>query len=133
MKPALLILLALAGNAHAVTNCTDSVKQIAMDIGGNARFYVVFMGGAGFDLPQTGETWRIALALAQTSKMTGRAAHHHVRGGQGELRRRRASHRPRQDLDRRGRAADALVALARLHQGRDSAERRSPSSASDTP
>ena len=71
MKPALLILLALAGSAHATTNCTDSVKQIAVDVGGNARFYVVLMGGAGFDMPQTGETWKIALALAQTSKLTG--------------------------------------------------------------
>ena len=55
MKPALLILLALAGSAHATTNCTDSVKQIAVDVGGNARFYVVLMGGAGFDMPQTGD------------------------------------------------------------------------------
>ena len=50
MKTVLIALLAFAGSAHAVTTCTDSVKQIAADIGGNARVYVLLMNGAGFDI-----------------------------------------------------------------------------------
>ena len=67
MKTALIALLAFAGSAHAVTTCTDSVKQIAIDVGGNARVYVVLMNGAGFDMPQSGDAYK----MAQTSKLTG--------------------------------------------------------------
>ena len=69
MKPALLILLALAGNAHAVTECTGAVKQIAVDVGGNARFYVLLTNGAGFDIPQTSEVWKAVNAMVSLSLM----------------------------------------------------------------
>ena len=71
MKPALLALFALARGAHAATTCTDMVKQITADIGGNARLYVLFSSGAGFDIPQSGEAYKIALTMASTSKLTG--------------------------------------------------------------
>ena len=71
MKTTLIALLAFAGSAHAVTTCTDSVKQVAIDVGGNARVYVLLMNGAGFDMPQSGDAHKIALAMAQTSKLTG--------------------------------------------------------------
>ena len=71
MKTALIALLMLTGSAHAVTTCTDSVKQIAADIGGNARIYVLLTNGAGFDMPQSGGAYKIALAMSQTSKLTG--------------------------------------------------------------
>ena len=71
MKPALLALFALAGSAHAATTCTDSVKQITVDIGGNARFYVLLADGAGFDIPQSGEAYKVVFSMATSSKMTG--------------------------------------------------------------
>ena len=71
MKTVSIALLMLTGSAHAVTTCTDSVKQIAADIGGNARVYVLLMNGAGFDIPQSGEAYKIALTMASTSKLTG--------------------------------------------------------------
>ena len=71
MKIALIALLAFVGSAQAVTTCTDSVKQIAVDVGGNARVYVLLMNGAGFDVPQSGDAYKIALSMAQTSKLTG--------------------------------------------------------------
>ena len=71
MKTALLALLAFAGSAHAVTDCTDSVKQIALDIGGNSRFYVLLMNGAGISMPASGDDFKTVFAWATTARMTG--------------------------------------------------------------
>ena len=72
MKTALLALIALSGSAHAVTTCTDTVKQITIDVGGaNPHFYVMLTKGTGFDIPASGEAFRVVLAMATTSKMTG--------------------------------------------------------------
>jgi hypothetical protein len=72
MKPVLLALLVFALPAHAATTCTGIVKQIADDVGtSNPRVYVVLTNGAGLNMSQQGDAYKMVLSMAQLSKSTG--------------------------------------------------------------
>ena len=72
MKNLLAILaLFLALPSHAVTTCTSTVKQIAVDVGGANRMYVVLTSGAGISMPQQGDAYKSVYAMASLSHTTG--------------------------------------------------------------
>ena len=72
MKNLLAILaLLLAFPSYAVTECSGTVKQIAIDVGGSNRVYVVLTNGAGISLPQQGDTYKSVMAMASLSHTTG--------------------------------------------------------------
>ena len=70
MKSALLAIIVLAGNAHAMTTCTDSVKQSSATSGQQTSLLRAH-GRRGLDMPLTGEASKVVFALASTSRLTG--------------------------------------------------------------
>jgi hypothetical protein len=73
MKNLLAILaLFLAGPAFSVTTCTSAVKQIAVDLGGEQRLFVVLATGPTLSLPtQGGDVYKIVDSMAMMSHTIG--------------------------------------------------------------
>jgi hypothetical protein len=72
MKPVLLALLVfIAGPVFASTTCTSTVKQLAVDLVGEQRLFVVMATGPTLSLPTEGNASRYADAMASMSHTMG--------------------------------------------------------------
>ena len=72
MKNLLAILaLVLAVPAYAATSCTGTVSQIAVDLGGEQRVFVVMHQGPTLSLMAQGDAYKVAISMASLSQTIG--------------------------------------------------------------
>jgi hypothetical protein len=72
MKNMLAILaLALAAPGYAGTTCTGTVSQIAVDLGGEQRVFVVMHQGPTLSLLPQGDAYKVAFSMASLSQTIG--------------------------------------------------------------
>jgi hypothetical protein len=72
MKNLLTILgLVLAAPSYAATTCTGAVSQIAVDLSGEQRVFVVMHQGPTLSLLSQGDAYKIAVSMASLSQTIG--------------------------------------------------------------
>ena len=66
-----IVALVLAAPAYAATTCTGAVHQVAVDLVGEQRVFVVLDKGPTLALPSSGDSAKMAYSMAQLSQTIG--------------------------------------------------------------